>query len=49
MFMTKILQLIDKNLDTSKHWGYDFNCVKQPCNCEKNNPVTRYVCYKLYS
>ena len=49
MFINKILQLIDRNLDNFKHWGCDFNCVNQPCNCENNNPVTRYVCYKLYS
>ena len=49
MLMNKILQLIDRNLDNFKQWGCDFNCVNQPCNCENNNPVTRYVCYKLYS
>ena len=31
MFMNKILQLIDNNLDNFKHWGCDINCVKQPC------------------
>ena len=46
---TKILQLIDKNLDNFKHWGCNFNSVKQPCNCENNIPVTRYVFLKLYS
>ena len=30
MLATKILQLTDKNLDNFKHWGCDFNCVKQP-------------------
>ena len=49
MFITKILQIIDKKFDKFKHWGFDFNCVKQPCNCENNNPVIRYVCYKLPS
>ena len=49
MFMNKILQLIDKILDNFTHWGCDLNCVKQPCNCENIYPVTRYVCYKLYS
>ena len=34
MFMTKILQLIDKSLDTFEHWGCDFNVVKQSCNCK---------------
>ena len=43
MFATKILQLIDKNPDSFKHWVCDFNCVNQPCICENNNPVTRYV------
>ena len=49
MLMNKILQLIDKNHDKFKHCGFEFNCVKQPCYCEKNNPVCRYVCYELYS
>ena len=49
MFITKILQLIDRNLSNFKHWGCNFNCVKSPCNCENNSPVCRYVCYKLYS
>ena len=35
MFLTKILQLIDKNLDNFKHWGCDFNCAKQQCYCKK--------------
>ena len=47
MLMTKILQLIDKNLDNFKHWVCDIICLKQPCYCE-NNPVSRYVCYNLY-
>ena len=46
MFKTKILQLIDKDLDNSKHWGCNFNCLEQPWCCEDNNPVTRYICYK---
>ena len=49
MIMKKILQMIEKNLDKFKHWGCDFNCVKQLCNCENDTPVFRYVCYKLYS
>ena len=49
MFINKILQLIDKNLDNFKHWVCDCNFIKQPWICENNNPVTRYVCYKLYS
>ena len=49
MFITKILQPIDKNFDKFKHWGCEFNCVKQPCDCENKKPVSRYVCYKLHS
>ena len=49
MLLSKILQLIDKNLDNFKHWGCDFLCVKIPCNCEITNPVCRYVSYKLYA
>ena len=49
MLMSKILQLIDKNLENFKHWGCDFNCVKQPCYCKNNHPVWRNVCYKLYA
>ena len=49
MFMTKILQLIVEKLDNFKHWGGDFNCGKQSCNCKIINPVCRHVCYKLYS
>ena len=47
--MTKILQLIDKNLDNFKDWGCDFNCLEQPWLGESKDPVSRYVCYKLYS
>ena len=49
MLATKILQMIDKKLDNFKHWGCDFNCVKQLCNCKNKNPVCRYMCYKLSS
>ena len=49
MFISIILQQTDKNLDNFKHWECYFSCVKQPCNCENNNPVTRYICYILYS
>ena len=49
MFINKILQLIDKDINTFKHWGCDFNCLEQPWKCESINPVTRFVCYKLYS
>ena len=34
MFMTKILQLTDKDLDNFKHWGCNFNCLEQPWCCE---------------
>ena len=44
MFMNKILQLIDENLDNFKHWAGDFNCVKQPCTCENDTPVFSYLC-----
>ena len=47
--MTKVVQLIDKNLEKIKHRGCDYNCLNQPWCCEKNNPVAKYVCYKLYS
>ena len=49
MLATKVIQMIDKNLDNFKHWVCDFNCAEQPCNCDNKNPVSRYVCYKLYS
>ena len=49
MFITKILQQIDKDIDNFKQWGCDFNCIEQPWTCTNNNPVTKYVCYKLYS
>ena len=48
MFINKILQLIDMNLDNFKHWGCEFNCLDQPWLCGNNNPVTRYICYKFY-
>ena len=49
MFMTKILQMIDKNLDNFKDWGCKFNCVKRRFYCKNNNPVTRFVCCELYA
>ena len=49
MFITKLLQLIDKNPDNFKHWGCDFNCVKSPYKFRNTNPVCRYMCHKLYS
>ena len=41
--------MINRNLDKFKHWGCDFNCVKQPCNCENEVFFTRYVCFKLFT
>ena len=49
MLLTRLLQLIDKNLDFFKDWGCDFNCLNQPWCCKNKDPVSRYVCYKLYS
>ena len=49
MLITNILQLIDKDLDNFKHWVCDFSCLEQPWCCENNNPVTKYVCYNIYS
>ena len=49
MFINKILQLIDKDINNFKHWGCDFNCLNVPWKCLNTNPVTRFVCYKLYS
>ena len=50
MLMTKTLQtlqLIDGFPGNLKDWGCSNNCVKSPC--ENIDPVTRYVCYKLYT
>ena len=49
MFINKLFQLIDKDIENFKHWGCDFNCLEEPWKCKKNNPVTKYVCYKLYN
>ena len=49
MFINKILQQVDKDLNNFKHWGCNFNCLEEPWNCTNNNPVTKYVCYKFYS
>ena len=48
MFMTKILQMIEKSFDNFKDWGCKITCVKFSCYCRKYNPVTRYVCFKFY-
>ena len=49
MFINKILQLIDKDINNFKHWGCDFNCLEETWKCQNSNPVIKYVCYKLYS
>ena len=49
MPLIKILQPIDKNPVIFKDWGYKFNCVKPPCYWYDNDPIARYVCYKLYT
>ena len=49
MIAIKMLQQIDKNFDSFKHWGCSFNCLEEPWKCQNTNPVTRYICYKLYS
>ena len=47
MLATKKLQLIDENPDEFKNWCCDFNCVKQPCKRDNEDPVSRHLCYKL--
>ena len=51
MIATKILQQIDKNFDNFKHLACEYNCLdlNRIRICENTIPVTRYVCYKLYS
>ena len=51
MIATKILQQIDKNFDNFKHLACEYNCLDSNWirNCKNTNPVTRYICYKLYS
>ena len=51
MVATKILQQIDRNFDNLKHLACEYNCLdlNRIRNCEKTNPLTRYICYKLYS
>ena len=48
MLANKILKLIDKSLDSLQHWGCDFNCVKQHCNCDNKVPVSSCVCVRNY-
>ena len=49
MLATKIVQLTDQSLDSFKHWGCKIFCVKLPCFCKINIPVTRCASYELYS
>ena len=51
MLANKLLQLIDKNFNNFKHLACEYNCldIDQIGNCQNTNPVTRYICYKLYS
>ena len=51
MIVIKILQQIDKIFDNFKHLACEYNCLDldRIRNCENSNPVTRYICYKLYS
>ena len=48
---TKLLYQIDKNFDNFKHLACEYNCldIDRIRNCKNTNPVTRYICYKLYS
>ena len=51
MLVTKMLQQIDRNFDRFKHLACEYNCLEldRVRNCKNTNPVTRYICYKLYS
>ena len=51
MIATKMLQQIDKNFDSFRHLACEYNCLdlNRIRNCKNSNPVTRYICYKLYS
>ena len=51
MIATKMLQQIDKNFDSFKHLACEYNCLdlNRIRNCKNTNPITRYICYKLYS
>ena len=51
MIVTKILQQIDKNFEKFKRLACEYNCLNlnRIRNCKNTNPVTRYVCHKLYS
>ena len=51
MIASKIVQEIDKNFDSFKYLACEYNCIdlNRIRNCKSTNPVTRYICYKLYS
>ena len=51
MIATKILQQIENNFDNFKHLACEYNCLdlNRIRNCKNTNPVTRYICYRLYS
>ena len=51
MIATKTLQQIDKNFDNFKHLACEYNCLdlNRIQKCKNTNPVTRYLCYKLYT
>ena len=47
--VTKIIKLIDRNPDNFKDCGCKINCVRSPCYCKNSDPLTIYVCCKLYT
>ena len=51
MIATKTLQQIHKNFDNFKHLACEINCLdlNRIRNCKNTDPVTRFICYKLYS
>ena len=51
MITTKILYQIYKNFDNFKHLACEYTCldINRIRNCKNTNPVSRYICYNLYS
>ena len=49
MLATKLLYQIDKIFGNFKHSACEYNCLDIDGNCKNTNPITRYICYKLYS
>ena len=51
LIATKILQQIDKNFDYFKYLACEYNCLdlNRIQKCKNTNPITRYICCKLYS